>query len=142
MPGTNLLWPDSLQVARVRIARPTDKLKELEHFYCKGLGLLKLGGFENHKGYDGIMIGLPGNAYHLEFTQHEEKSLCPAPSKDNLLVLYIPDQESIDKIAVRLQQMGYPEVVPENVYWKDKKAIMIEDPDGWRIVLMPTTGIN
>lgn len=31
--------------------------------------------------------------------------------------------------------MGYDEVEPENPYWKDK-GITIEDPDGWRIVLM------
>ncbi len=142
MPSINQIWPDDLPVAQVRIARPTDKLREVEEFYCKGIGLQKLGGFENHKGYNGIMIGLPGNSYHLEFTQYKDGSPCPAPTKDNLLVLYIPDQESISKIKIRLNKMGYPEVEPENIYWKDKQAITIEDPDGWRIVLMPTAGIN
>lgn len=136
------VWPDSLPVAQVRIARPTDKLQQLEQFYCAGLGLQKLGYFENHDGYDGMMLGLPGLTYHLEFTQHKDGSPCPAPSKDNLLVLYIPDQESIKSIAQRLNKMGYPEVEPENPYWKVKQAITIEDPDGWRIVLMPTAGIN
>jgi hypothetical protein len=142
MLNTNPTWPEDLPIAQIRIARPTDKLSEVQHFYCEGIGFKKLGGFENHNGYDGIMIGMPGNTYHLEFTQHEAGSPCPAPTKDNLLVLYIPNQESINKITRRLQQMGYPKVQPENVYWKDKQAITIEDPDGWRIVLMPTAGIN
>lgn len=37
-------------------------------------------------------------------------------------------------------QMGYPEVEPENLYWTEK-GITIEDPDGWRLILMNTEGI-
>lgn len=36
--------------------------------------------------------------------------------------------------------MGYGEVEPENEYWKEKGKT-IEDPDGWRVVLMNTKGI-
>ncbi|GHA75519.1 VOC family protein [Pontibacter akesuensis] len=135
-------WPDSLPVAQVRIARPTDKLQEIERFYCAGVGLQKLGSFTGHEGYDGLMLGLPGFPYHLEFTQHENGSPCPAPSKDNLLVLYIPDEASKKKVVERLGQLGYPEVAPENPYWKAKSAVTVEDPDGWRLVLMPTAGIS
>lgn len=137
----NESWPKELPVAQVRIARPTDKLQEVMRFYYQGLGLRKLGGFENHNGYDGVMVGLPGLGYHLEFTQHQHGSPCPAPTKDNLLVLYIPDLQSINTVVERLGSMGYPAVEPENPYWKDKGAITIEDPDGWRLVLMPTPGI-
>ncbi|GAB3198024.1 hypothetical protein ABID22_000674 [Pontibacter aydingkolensis] len=136
------VWPAELPVAQVRIARPTAKLQELEYFYCEGIGLQKLGSFENHNGYDGLMIGLPGYSYHLEFTQHKAGSPCPAPSKDNLLVLYIPDRESIKRITNRLLNLGYPEVPPENPYWQTKHAVTVEDPDGWRVVLMPAAGIN
>lgn len=142
MMPTKESWPEELQVAQVRIARPTDKLQEVVRFYCQGLGLRKLGGFENHNGYDGVMVGLPGLGYHLEFTQHQHGSPCPAPTKDNLLVLYIPDKQSINTVVERLGSMGYPAVEPENPYWKDKGAITIEDPDGWRLVLMPTEGIS
>lgn len=135
-------WPEALPIAQVRIARPTDKLQEVVRFYCQGLGLRRLGGFENHNGYDGVMVGLPGLGYHLEFTQHQHGSPCPAPTKDNLLVLYIPDRPSINTIVGRLERMGYPAVEPENPYCKDKGAITIEDPDGWRLVLMPTEGIG
>lgn len=133
-------WTNELAVAQVRVARPTDQLKEIEQFYCEGIGLKKIGSFSGHRGYDGIMIGLPNANYHLEFTEHVEGSPCPAPSKDNLLVLYIPNIEMIRNIAKRLLHMGYPEVEPENPYWT-QKGITIEDPDGWRIVLMNTEGI-
>jgi hypothetical protein len=135
-------WPEELPVVQVRFARPTDRLQEVERFYCEGIGLKKLGEFKGHKGYDGIMIGLPGLAYHLEFTQHEQGGPCPAPSKDNLLVLYLPDQARIQAIVQRLTQLGYPEVEPENPYWREKGAVTIADPDGWRLVLMPSAGIT
>lgn len=133
-------WSTELQVAQVRVARPTDKLNEIEKFYCEGLGLEKVGSFTGHQGYKGVMIGLPNASYHLEFTEHIEGSPCPAPSKDNLLVLYMPQHEIIQRIAKRLAHMGYPEVEPENPYWAEK-GITIEDPDGWRLVLMNTAGI-
>ena len=133
-------WSEELHVAQVRIARPTDQLIEIEKFYCEGIGLKKIGSFQGHAGYTGIMIGLPNASYHLEFTQHIHGSPCPAPTKDNLLVLYMPNLESIHRIAERLREMGYPQVQPENPYWEDK-GITIEDPDGWRLVLMNTEGI-
>ena len=134
-------WPDNLPVAQVRIARPTDKLPEVVRFYCEGIGLRKLGSFENHQGYDGVMIGLPGFPYHLEFTQHIAGSPCPSPTPDNLLVLYIPDKAHIQQIVQRLKDLGYSEVASENPYWKENGAVTVEDPDGWRLVLMPSAGI-
>lgn len=134
------MWPANMKVAEVRVARPTDKLKEIEYFYCEGIGLKKIGSFSGHAGYDGLMVGLPDASYHLEFTQHEGGSPCPAPTKDNLLVFYLPDKEDVERIAGRLNAMGYGPVSPENPYW-EKAGITIEDPDGWRIVLMNTEGI-
>ena len=42
-------WLDELQVAQVRVARPTDKLKQIEEFYCEGVGLEKIGSFQDIK---------------------------------------------------------------------------------------------
>ncbi|KGR75727.1 VOC family protein [Ureibacillus sinduriensis] len=133
-------WPDQLQVVQVRVARPTDQIEEVERFYCEGIGLEKIGSFTGHRGYSGLLIGLPDASYHLEFTQHIDGSPCPAPSKDNLLVFYMPDRQTIGHIAQRLKEMGYSETAPENPYWEEK-GVTIEDPDGWRIVLMNTNGI-
>ncbi|MBD8034054.1 MULTISPECIES: VOC family protein [Solibacillus] len=133
-------WTETLHIAQFRIARPTDKLEQVERFYCEGLGLKKLGGFKGHRGYTGIMIGLPDASYHLEFTEHIDGSPCPAPTEDNLLVFYMPDSEQIQAVQSRLAKMGYPKVPPENPYWEEK-GVTIADPDGWRIVLMNTEGI-
>ncbi|WP_042475919.1 VOC family protein [Bacillus ndiopicus] len=133
-------WPNEMKIAQIRIARPTNQLSKVVSFYCEGLGLKKIGSFEGHAGYDGVMIGLPGFDYHLEFTQHADGSPCPAPTKDNLLVFYLPDTEAIQKITNRLNAMGYASVPPENPYWNEL-GTTIEDPDGWRIVLMNSNGI-
>jgi catechol 2,3-dioxygenase-like lactoylglutathione lyase family enzyme len=133
-------WPKEMPVSQVRIARPTGKLKEVLRFYSEGLGLRIVGSFEEHAGYTGYMLGLPGTGYHLEFTQHSAGSPGPAPSRDNLLVFYMPDKVAIDRIAVRLSRLGYDAVEPENPYWKEK-GITFEDPDGWRVVLMNSPGI-
>jgi hypothetical protein len=36
--------------------------------------------------------------------------------------------------------MGYFAVQPENPYW-EQKGTTFADPDGWRVVLMNTSGI-
>jgi uncharacterized glyoxalase superfamily protein PhnB len=95
---------------------------------------------EGHAGYSGVMLGLPDRTYHLEFTQHVDASPCPAPSKDNLLVLYIPDRVAIDSLVDRMKQAGYSPVASENPYWA-ARGVTFEDPDGWRVVLMHTAGI-
>lgn len=134
-------WPTTLPVAQVRVARPTDRLDEVVRFYRDGLGLAEIGSFAGHAGYTGVMLGLPGAAYHLEFTAHDEGSPCPAPTRDNLLVFYIPDRAARDLIVGRLAAMGYVEVPPENPYWQSQ-GVTIADPDGWRVVLMNTAGIT
>ena len=126
---------ENFPYTQIRIARPTDRLDKVIDFYKNGLGLQQIGGFEGHDGYSGVMLGLPDESYHLEFTQHASGSACPAPTKDNLLVFYFADAPTRDEVATRLAGMGYPEVEPENPYWKTH-GITIEDPDGWRIVLM------
>ncbi len=124
----------TLKFKQVRLARPTNQLERVVQFYAVGLGLEKIGCFKNHAGYDGIMLGLPGREYHLEFTQHTNGSPCPAPTKDNLLVFYLDDTNNLAETATRLGQLGYLPVSPDNSYWQDK-GLTFEDPDGWRVVL-------
>lgn len=124
-----------------RIARPTDQLQKVVDFYKNGLGLSELGKFKDHEGFSGIMLGHPEETYHFEFTEHIDGSPCPAPTKDNLLVFYFEDTKQRDIIAQRLLTLGYPEVEPENPYWK-LKGITIEDPDKWRVVLMEIKNFN
>ncbi len=133
-------WPNGATVAEVRIARPTDRLDEVVRFYRDGLGLSEIGSFEDHAGYTGVMLGLPDRSVHLEFTHREDGSPCPAPTKDNLLILYIPDAEERDRLAGALKALGHEPVSPENPYWA-AKGLTFVDPDGWRVVLMQTRGI-
>ena len=134
---TSWPWPAMLPVRYVRIARPTDQLDEVVRFYCEGLGLPELDRFAGHAGYRGVLLGLPGTPYHLEFTQHDHGSPGPAPSRDNLLVLYFDDLTHIEPAAARLATLGHQPVEAENPYWTENGAITVEDPDHWRVVLMP-----
>lgn len=128
------------RVAQVRIARPTDRLEPVVAFYRDGLGLPEVCRFADHEEYDGVMLGLPGNTYHLEFTQHRRGSPCPAPSRDNLLVLYVPDAKEWQMMCERLEALGHAPVHPENPYWL-RNSVTYEDPDRWRVVLCNSDGL-
>jgi catechol 2,3-dioxygenase-like lactoylglutathione lyase family enzyme len=125
---------DGISAAQVRIARPTDNLKAVTQFYHKALGMPIIGSFNEHDGYDGVMLGIKGANIHLEFTQHANGSPCPAPSLDNLLVLYYATQTEFDAAVTLIESFGHVPVAPENDYWLDK-GLTYEDPDGWRVVL-------
>jgi catechol 2,3-dioxygenase-like lactoylglutathione lyase family enzyme len=135
-----LRFRNGISVAEVRVARPTDRLEDVVRFYRDGLGLPELYRFADHDGYDGVMLGLPGRSYHLEFTHHRNGSPCRAPSRDNLLVLYLPDPSDFERMRSQLSALGHQPVAPENPYWLDK-SVTFEDPDGWRVVLCQTSGI-
>ena len=138
-PAKWLEFPHA-RVAQVRIARPTHQLQNVIAFYRDGLGLREIGRFKGHDGYDGVMLGLPGLTYHLEFTQRDGATPCPAPSKDNLIVLYVQDLHELTRMRNRLEAFGYSPVAPENPFWSDK-SVTFEDPDGWRVVLCNTSGL-
>jgi len=127
--------------SQIRIARPTDRLDAVRRFYCEGLGLSELGGFEDHAGYDGVFIGLPGSDVHLEFTTHRDGSPGAAPSRDNLLVLYVGSEAARDAVAAQLGSIDVSPVEPENPYWARVGALTFEDPDRWRVVVVPGAGV-
>lgn len=124
---------NAADVAAVRFARPTDRLDDVLRFYEEGLGLRRIDSFEDHAGYSGVMLGLPGEEVHLELTTHAAGSPGSAPTRDNLLVLYLRDRAAIDAAEERMRALGHDPVEPENPYWRDD--LTFEDPDGWRVVL-------
>lgn len=124
-----------MKAAQVRIARPTDKLKQIVEFYNKALGMPIIGAFTGHNGYDGVMLGIHGSTTHLEFTQHVDGSPCPAPTKDNLLVLYYATDEEHTGAVNLIESYGHKAVKPENPYWGNT-SFTYEDPYGWRVVLV------
>ncbi len=118
----------------LRVARPTDHLEQVVRFYTEGLGLTVVGSFEDHEGFDGVMLGVPGAHYHLEFTRKRGHSAGRAPTEDHLLVFYLPDREEWQAAVDRMQAAGYKAVTSFNPYW-DRDGLTYEDPDGYRVVL-------
>jgi catechol 2,3-dioxygenase-like lactoylglutathione lyase family enzyme len=123
-----------MEALQLRVARPTNNLAELVRFYADGLGFKIIGSFTGHEGYDGIMLGIPGSTYHLEFTRHINNAPLPKPSNENLLVFYYDDHEKYINAIKRLMNLNILPVEPENPYWIGKSQTF-EDPDNWRIVL-------
>ena len=124
----------AVKSAHLRIARATDNMNEVVEFYCNGLGFEVVGRFENHDGFDGVMLGHRSAAYHLEFTSKKGHTAGRAPTKDNLLVFYVPDSEDWRAVTGHIEDQGYPPVESFNPYW-DGNGKTYEDPDGYRIVI-------
>src|SRR5437016_2420140 len=97
----------ALGAAHLRVARPTDDLAAVVRFYRDGLGLEALGQFQDHDGFDGVILGHPGAAYHLEFTRKAGHAAGRAPTADNLLVFYLPDVSAWQQAVARLEGQGY-----------------------------------
>ena len=120
--------------AVMRVARPTDRLDEITRMYVSGLGFQLIGSFEDHDGFNGSIIGHPDHAYHLEFTHHCGTKVGNAPTKDNLLVFYIPDTTEWTVNCQAVEKAGFKHVQSYNSYW-DTSGKTFEDLDGYRIVL-------
>lgn len=123
-----------LRKAHLRVARPTDKLEEMLRFYRDGLGFEVIGSFEDHEGFDGIMLGHAGLGYHLEFTRQRGQEAGRAPSQENLLVFYLPEKDEWQHAVERLTRQGYEPILSHNPYW-DVSGKTFEDADGYRVVL-------
>jgi catechol 2,3-dioxygenase-like lactoylglutathione lyase family enzyme len=125
--------PD-LSKAHLRVARPTDDLPAAVRFYRDGLGFEVLYQFKDHEGFDGVMLGRRGAAFHLELTRTAGHKSGRAPTEDNLLVFYLPDLGEWERAVARLEKAGYKAVRSFNPYW-DTMGKTFEDPDGYRVVL-------
>jgi len=123
-----------ISTSQMRVARPTDNLDAVTRFYREGLGLAELARFEDHDGFDGVILGLPGAPYHLEFTRARSHAAGRAPSQDHLLILYLPDRIEWEAAVDRMRRAGFEPVRSFNPYW-DLDGLTFEDPDGYRVVL-------
>ncbi|REJ83090.1 MAG: VOC family protein [Planctomycetota bacterium] len=123
-----------LSFAHLRIARPTDRLEALLEFYSKTLTFSVLGRFQDHDGFDGIMLGHKRAGYHLEFTTRRGHVAGRAPSQEHLLVFYLPDASEWRETVEQIESTGLTPVPSFNPYW-DRHGKTYEDPDGYRIVI-------
>ena len=123
-----------MQAPILRIARPSDDIGALIPFYRDGLGLVVLGHFENHAGFDGVMLGRPGGPYHFEFTHQRGHTVGRSPTQDHLVVFYLPERDEWEAAMARMHRAGLQPVPSYNPYW-DIMGATFEDADGYRVVL-------
>ena len=116
---------------QVRFARHTERLTDVVCFYRDELGLPEIGRFENHDGYDGVFLAVPGSDAHLEFTSGGHYD-APSPHPETLLVLYLGSADAVNETRERV---GAQPVEPANPYWK-QHGITLIDPDGFQVVLV------
>jgi catechol 2,3-dioxygenase-like lactoylglutathione lyase family enzyme len=120
----------------IRIARPSLNLAAAERFYVGGLGLSVLyraTSGPRHGPYDLLMLGPAGGHWHLELTVATQEVVTPAPTPEDLLVIYLTAPVTGAMVAQAVDHGGT--VVPSlNPYWDDH-GVTIADPDGYRVVL-------
>ena len=102
--------------------------------YCRGLGLTILGSFKGHDGFDGVMLGHTAAHYHFEFTYCRAHPVAPAPTAEDLVVLYIPQESEWLAACSKMLAAGFKQVGSFNPYW-DVRGHTYEDHDGYRTVL-------
>jgi catechol 2,3-dioxygenase-like lactoylglutathione lyase family enzyme len=118
-------------VSAVRVARHTERLEEVVAFYRDGLGLVEIGAFRDHDGYDGVFLDIPGTGAHLEFTAGGGEGV-PTPHPESLLVLYLGDEAAVSEAVARLAADPVPAANP---CWA-RHGVTVLDPDGFRVVLV------
>ncbi|MGW4384061.1 VOC family protein [Kitasatospora sp. NPDC004531] len=126
-----MIGPDT----HVRLARPTQDLAAAERFYVQGLGLSVLWRTtERISGeHDLLMLGFPGGNWHFELAVDPEHPVEPAPTVEDLFVLYLGGPVD-DALVERLVAAGGRRVPAHNPYW-DEHGVTVQDPDGYGLVL-------
>jgi catechol 2,3-dioxygenase-like lactoylglutathione lyase family enzyme len=121
--------------SHLRIARPCRDLGAAERFWVGGLGLDVLLRLDDSAegGHALLMVGWPGAAWHLELVADPNGETPPAPTEEDLLVVYLAGPVD-EGVVARLIEAGGSRVTARNMYW-DSFGVTIADPDGYRLVL-------
>ncbi|MEF9881881.1 VOC family protein [Streptomyces sp. P9-A4] len=124
---------------RVRVARPSRDLAAAERFYVDGLGLeVQWRSTSAEPGrHDLLMVGPPDGSWHFELTRDPGRPLEPAPTVDDLFVVYLGAPVEEEQVR-RLVEAGGTRVAAHNPYW-DEWGVTVADPDGYRLVLCSRT---
>ncbi len=122
----------------LRVVRPTDDLAPIRRFYVDALQLPVIYSFEDHDGFDGLIVGVPGADHHFAFTRKHGYAAGRAATPENLLVFYLPDHAEWTRVTQRMRAHGFTPVAPHNPYWLSHGETF-EDADGYRIVLQNST---
>jgi hypothetical protein len=118
----------------LRIARPVTNIPMTQVLYCAGLGLSVIGCFEDHEGFDGVILGQVGSNYHFEFTSCRGHPVQPSPTMEDLAVFYLETQSEWQAACSNMLAAGFRQVRSFNPYW-EANGRTFEDHDGYRVVL-------
>ena len=124
-------------VSRMRVAHPTTDVERAITFWTQVVGLEKLSRFEDHEGYDGVILGNSGDQWEIEVTHHSSGLPLPSPSEEDIIVLYLNNKLAAE-ITDRLRHSGHPAKEHPNPYWQAMGASVHTDPDGYTLILFPT----
>jgi len=121
---------------RFRSARPGNDLGALRRFYAEGLGLAVLAAWDDHDGFDGLVLGPAGarGDWQIEFVAERGVAAPRAPTPEHLLVLYVPDAAAVRAAVARMAALGVATTPPNNPYWARRGAQFV-DPDGYGVVV-------
>ncbi|EAU0764657.1 VOC family protein [Salmonella enterica] len=118
----------------MRIAKPVTNLERSFLMYNQGLGLHKIAEFEDHNGFNGIMLGRGDLQWHIEFTFCHNHPVQPLPTEEDLLVLYYSDENEWMSACKRMIDAGFRVSTSFNPYW-DVNGKTFVDRDGYRVVM-------
>ena len=124
-----------------RVARPVRDLARSVGMYKRGLGLVQVGHFDDHDGFDGVMLGSEDAGYHFEFTNCRSHPVDPMPTPEDLCVFYLPAADEWISRCAAMLEAGFQEVPPFNRYWH-RHGRTFADPDGYRIVIQNSAWTN
>lgn len=116
-----------------RYARHTEHIDKLKEFYTKILQLEIIEYFENHEGYDGIILGKKQAEWRLEFTSSEDVPL-HSFDEDDALVFFPTTVSAYNGIMKNIQDNHLTIYQAKNPYW-NSNGIVIQDPDGCYVVI-------
>ena len=91
----------------MRIAKPVANLERSFLMYSKGLGLHKIAEFNDHDGFNGIMLGRGDLDWHIEFTFCRNHPVQPLHTEEDLLVLYYSEEKEWDTACERMIGAGF-----------------------------------
>ena len=119
---------------RFRSARPTNDLAAIERFYVGALGCARLGAFEDHEGFDGLIVGASDGSWQAEFVRERGVTAPRAPTPEHLLVFYVADRDALAERCAAMDAAGCRRIEPHNPYWLACGA-SYADPDGYAVVV-------
>jgi hypothetical protein len=125
-------------IQQIRITRPVVDVERSVAMYTRGLGWRKVGGFIDHNGFDGAMLQGESKGFHVEFTSCRNHPVRPSPTREDLLVVYVPDSKEWGVLCASMLEAAFVEVKPFNPYWA-QYGRTFQDPDGYLVVIQQSS---